>query len=305
MSITVRQGRTRRWTGTITNATNAALVNTYSGSETLTLTLWPVGTTNAVSLGSSSNAVWLNATAATTTITLFQDDTTNAAAGVYEAVVTVTTGGEVYDALPTLVTITPSRADTTWLVQPLEVAASWSGFSDLDEAEQVQLVESATDSIEQACNRTFALASYTETHDGDNQPRIWLRQRPVVSVTSVTVNNAAMNAADYTVDTRLGCIWHGAQGLSGPGRQRRPGWQSGVQNIVVTYTAGYSAIPASVKRAAIVQCKYLSDSSRASSVYEFESLGDYQYKRSSQAASTGLAPNVEQLIAPYVVSEPV
>jgi hypothetical protein len=303
MSITVRQGRTRRWTATITDATNTALVNTYSGSETLTLSMWPVGTTNAVSLGSSSNAVWLNATAATATVTLFQDDTTNAAAGVYEAVVTVTTGGEVYDALPTLVTITPSRADTGWLVQPLEVTASWSGFADLDAAEQIQLIEAASDSIEQACERTFARATYTDTFDGDNQPRLWLRNRPVVSVTSVTVNNAAMNAADYTVDTRLGCVWYGAQGWAGAGRQRRPGWQTGVQNIVVTYTAGYSAIPAPIKRAAIVQCKYLSDSSRASSVYEFESLGDYQYKRSSQSDSKGLAPNVEQLIAPYILTE--
>jgi hypothetical protein len=303
MSITVRQGRTRRWTATITNATNAALVNTYSGSETLTLSMWPVGTTNAVTLGSSSNAVWLNATAATATVTLFQDDTTNAAAGVYEAVVTVTTGGEVYDALPTLVTITPSRADTGWLVQPLEVTASWSGFADLDAAEQIQLIEAASDSIEQACECTFARATYTDTFDGDNQPRLWLRNRPVVSVTSVTVNNAAMNAADYTLDTRLGCLWYGAQGWAGVGRQRRPGWQAGVQNIVVTYTAGYAAIPAPIKRAAIVQCKYLSDSSRASSVYEFESLGDYQYKRSAQSDSKGLAPNVEQLIAPYVLTE--
>lgn len=302
MSITVRQGRTRRWTGTIRDASGNALVNTYTGSETLTLSLWPVGTTNAVTLSSSSNAAWLNATAGTFTATLFQTDTTNSV-GTFEAVVTVTTGGEIYDALPTLVVITPSRSDTTWLVQPLEVAASWPAFGDLDPAEQTSLIEAATDAIEQACGRSFALQTYTETYDGDNMPRLWLRNRPAGTISSVTANNSAIASGDYTVDARLGCLWWGSPGWAGTGRQRQPGWPAGVQNVTVTYTAGFATTPASVKRAAILTCRYLYDAAKSSGAYQSESLGDYSYTLAAPDAT--LPPAVVALIAPYAVNEPV
>jgi hypothetical protein len=296
-SIDVRQGRTRAWTGTVKDSAGNALTNTYSGSETLSVSLWPVGDTNASTLTTSS-VVWLNATSATVTITLTQADTAALAAGIYESNITVSAGGSIYDAFDSLVIVKPSKSNAAWLVQPLEVVASWAGFADLDDAEQIQLIEAATDSIESVCRRTFAPTTYTETYNGPGLPRLWLRQRPIISVTSVMLGSSVLAATDYTLDANLGCLWYGDDG-GGAGRHRS-GWQEGVQNITVVYRAGFSPIPASVKRAAIVQCKHLSDTSRASSVYQFESIGDYQYKRAEIGANAGLAPDVSNLLRGYI-----
>jgi hypothetical protein len=137
-SIDVRQGRTRAWTGTVKDSAGNALTNTYSGSETLSVSLWPVGDINASTLTTSS-VVWLNATNATVTITLTQADTAALSAGIYESNITVSAGGSTYDAFDSLVVVKPSKSNAAWLVQPLEVVASWAGFADLDDAEQIQL----------------------------------------------------------------------------------------------------------------------------------------------------------------------
>jgi hypothetical protein len=301
-SLIVRQGRTRRWTATLLNYAETAITSTYSGSETLTLVLWPVGTSTASTL-TTSGVAWLVAASGTVTITLTEADTTTLSAGTYEVNVTLASGGETYDAYSALVVIEAAKSQSGWLVDPLEVAASWSAFASLDYAEQAAIIEAASQSIEAYCRRAFAVTSYTETIDGTNKPRLWLTNRPVVSITSVTLDGSTLSASDYHVETGTGCLWRGAREYGYP--DHRMSWPIGVGNVVVVYSAGYSTIPAPVKRAAVVQCKYLSDTSRASSVYSYESIGDYSYKTATIGESSGqaLAPSVANLLATYVISE--
>lgn len=102
-----------------------------------------------------------------------------------------------------------------------------------------QLVASATDFIESACNRRFLQTTYTnELYDGanvDGSPKSYLilRNTPLASVSAIQYRTGAKSSpvwVDFQADTwqedlRLGVI--------------RVGLPSGFQNIRVSYVAGY------------------------------------------------------------------
>lgn len=114
------------------------------------------------------------------------------------------------------------------------------------------LIANASGMIEQYCNRTFALADYTETRNGRNTETLYLRQQPIVSVASLKINGIAVQASP---DTRTyGYVFDDQQlyirGASGSyGQQDR--FVRGVQNIVVQYSAGFATIPDDVAQACI------------------------------------------------------
>lgn len=120
-----------------------------------------------------------------------------------------------------------------------------------DDALLAKLVTSASAAVEQWCGRTFALTSYTETTNGRGGHCLILKNAPVVSVSSVTVDGVvippqpAVNQPGWVLDgNRLQ--------LAGSC------FTSGVQNVVVQYTAGYASTPANIAQATIdlVALKY-------------------------------------------------
>ncbi len=92
------------------------------------------------------------------------------------------------------------------------------------------LIASVTDVIEDIVG-VVVRRSFTETYSGQGGSAILLRRRPVVSVTSVTVNGTLVN--DYSVNP--------AGVLTRAGR-----WPAGADNITATYVAGRVAPSASV-----------------------------------------------------------
>lgn len=103
--------------------------------------------------------------------------------------------------------------------------------------------------------------TYTETYSGFGTPLLAIRNSPVLSIGSVSVQGSAIQASTgdnnpgYYIDPsgkflgiRLACVgpylgggdgWSGWQlGTSAAGRVG--GWPRGVNNIQVTYTAGYA-----------------------------------------------------------------
>lgn len=99
------------------------------------------------------------------------------------------------------------------------------------------------------CCQTFDLATYTERRDGTGNPRILLREQPVVSASSVTASGVALPASDgsstgYLVDGEgIGLV------MIGGGT-----FPKGVQNLVITYSAGYQrtgtdSLPGDLKNA--------------------------------------------------------
>lgn len=123
------------------------------------------------------------------------------------------------------------------------------------QSELQQCVSAASLYILRACAvDNFNAASYTQTFNGNNSFRLFLRNYPVTGVTSLVVNgtsiaqSSAWNAAGYIFDdTSLQLR---------PGTITFPNVQSGIfpwgiGNVVVSYTAGYESLPYDLVQAAV------------------------------------------------------
>lgn len=81
---------------------------------------------------------------------------------------------------------------------------------------------------------------------------------------------------DYEVDANKGLINYSS------------GFDSGVQNIFVTYTGGFSAVPDTIKQACCELVKFKFDQSKLDQNLKSESMGDYSYARVDPFTKEGL-----------------
>lgn len=104
--------------------------------------------------------------------------------------------------------------------------------------------------LERACGVNFESTTHTdEYHDGDGTSELLLDWPRVTAVTAASQRDdatwTALTAAELAelqpYDTGL-VYWDGAT------------WNRGRRNIKVTYTAGYTAVPSLIKRAALMIC---------------------------------------------------
>lgn len=136
-----------------------------------------------------------------------------------------------------------------------------------------QLILDVDAAVERQTGRNYTSAARTEKYDGDGTPFLQLRSFPVSSVSSVALVDAsgstsALAATDYRTDLNNGrlvlndpvqAFGGGASGYGGwfdayptPIYTRGwvNGWPVGFQNIIVTYTAGYTTVPDDLARMA-------------------------------------------------------
>jgi len=132
----------------------------------------------------------------------------------------------------------------------IKILLSISGSGEDDRLNEV--VDASDDIISRWCDRDFDSTAYTEYYDGTGTAVLVLRQYPIIgnpSEVNVDGNRdfAATTALtvsdDYIVET------NGAEGIlrlvSAPFQGTlEPVWPRGIQNIKVTYTAGYATLPA-------------------------------------------------------------
>ncbi len=120
-----------------------------------------------------------------------------------------------------------------------------------DDAMLSRLITAASAFIQSWLNRTFASASYTETRDGHGGQKLAFANYPVTAVASVMVDNVAILAAPDPTQAgyRFSFTMLYLNGYS---------FTRGFQNVVVSYTAGYSSTPFDVEQACIdlVSLKY-------------------------------------------------
>jgi uncharacterized phiE125 gp8 family phage protein len=106
------------------------------------------------------------------------------------------------------------------------------------------LIPNVSATIESFCNRVFASSAYTDTFNGNGGTKLFLRNGPVVSVSSVTCDGVAIVTAPSAIGA--GYMADDAQvylrGLCFP---------RGVQNVAVSYVAGYAVIPPDVVQVCI------------------------------------------------------
>lgn len=103
--------------------------------------------------------------------------------------------------------------------------------------------------LEKACGVNFESTGHDEWYDGDGSDYLQLKWPEVTAVTSITIDGTALSATqidpdDFSsglaIDTERGL-------LTLRGGQFTAGWS----NVNVVYTAGFTTVPALVKRAAL------------------------------------------------------
>jgi hypothetical protein len=88
------------------------------------------------------------------------------------------------------------------------------------------------------------LGALTETYDGNDSDRLLPHQFPIITVTGVTVDGIPIPQA--TSPTTAGFLWDSRRILL-----RGYRFNCGVQNVQLTYAAGYSSVPLDLRQAAI------------------------------------------------------
>jgi len=124
-----------------------------------------------------------------------------------------------------------------------------------------RIVEGLID--EHTGSRFDAVHTYTEAYDGDGTNTLILNNAPIVSVTSVSIDDVALQSSDYVVYSsgyiRLVSSNYGALDRAlGSGSV----FPVGRQNIDVVYTANAATVPAYVQLAAILAISELALISR-------------------------------------------
>ena len=119
-----------------------------------------------------------------------------------------------------------------------------SAFPTTDDALLANLVTAASQYIQTWLNRQIALADYLEVRDGTGGRRMQFACFPAVAVLSLTI--------DGQIIPRATSSW--AAGYSFSQTQlavRGCEFCRGAQNVIITYTAGYSTTPPEVAQACI------------------------------------------------------
>ena len=108
-----------------------------------------------------------------------------------------------------------------------------------------RLISQCSFAVGNFLNRNLLTQSYTESYDGNDSAALMLRQTPVTAVSALTVNGTAVQASSDGI-YRDGFAFDSNRLIMINRRFSR-----GMQNIRVTYTAGYASIPGDVEEAVI------------------------------------------------------
>ena len=119
-----------------------------------------------------------------------------------------------------------------------------AAFPTGDDALLTRLITASSQYIQTWLNRQITSADYLETRDGTGGDRLQFACFPVTAVLSLTIDGQAIPAA--TSSCMAGYSFSATQlSLSGYCYNR------GAQNVVVSYTAGYSTTPPEIAQACI------------------------------------------------------
>jgi hypothetical protein len=196
---------------------------------------------------------------------------TTASTGVYSAAYTTTMAGR-HVARWTATNITGGAAQERY-EQTFDVSAIAGSIIGLDEAktflritgsdddEQLRdVLEAASDMCERYTRKVWRRTTVTaEIHSGGVDV-LYLRQAPVVSVTTVVDTGVTLAATSYTIDLPTGRLFYGDTTYQG-------WWTPGQDNISVTYVTGPPSgiVPAYIRGGMLELVEHLWSSRRGGS----------------------------------------
>lgn len=217
--------------------TAGALAN--AGSVTLTITL-PDGTTTGPTVTSPSTGVYVASYVPTQTGRhVARWVATGANASAYTAVYNVVEAPET--------------------IVGLDEAKAFLNKASTADDEQIRFfLEVVSDVCERFTRKVWRRQTFTETHSTCDSDYLYLRNTPVISVTSVVVNGTAVT--DYVVDKRAGLLRRGTTLLE-------MDWEDAWQGTVVTYVAGPAdgVVPANIRQGCLLLLRHMWDTQRGGS----------------------------------------
>lgn len=147
----------------------------------------------------------------------------------------------------------------------------------------------------------FESANRTETYNGDGAAVLQLREWPVTTVTTVEERDRAgtwttLDADEYRVDTRTGQLYRlGATwgrivsdfigGGNNPAFGVSPAWSADPASVRVTYTGGYSTIPADIVAVVYMLIDYKLANAGGNPSATSETIGVYSVSTSGSSVT--------------------
>lgn len=113
-----------------------------------------------------------------------------------------------------------------------------------DDALLTSLVSRISANVQNWLNRNILSAAYTETLDGNGGFALVFKNYPVTAVTSLTIDTLVIPLAANS--TQSGFMWNADKIVLNGYRFTRA-----MQNVVVSYAAGYATVPADLEEAVI------------------------------------------------------
>jgi len=155
------------------------------------------------------------------------------------------------------------------------------------------LLEAASDWVKLYTRKDFTSAAYTEKYDGQGTFDMFLNQTPVTDVATVIIDyqdGTTPTTIDNTADDQF--LYDGETGelkFHPNSTADITYFPFGFQNITVTYTAGYAALPEAITEAVcqIAAALYGMGSSSQNPAFESEKMGDYAYKLRNDLTKEG------------------
>ena len=173
------------------------------------------------------------------------------------------------------------------------LASAQAWIPSLDATTGARLITTASTSIQKWLGYQIASASYTRTFNGRGNTRIFVPDVPITAVTSVAVGAMSIPAGTSTTS---GYFFDAASiMLSGYA------FACGVQNVAISYAAGYATTPDDVEQACLDFIAMILD--RKVRVADAAALsaasGSVKYDDLSRAPMVLPAP-IRALLQPYV-----
>lgn len=184
--------------------------------------------------------------------------------------------------------------------------------------------------VRRHCRNDFVSVAATEYHDGTGEPELLLPRRPVTAVAGVWVDTLGAHGqaagafgdetewaigTDFTLRSLVEHVRNDGVLLSLRGGNKRwaavPGqghWPAGLGNVKVTYTAGWTSVPADVVLAVhqLAAAVWQQAAAGKTGPLRSETIGRYSYELMTGAdqSAAGLdLTGVRNLLAPYVLTD--
>jgi hypothetical protein len=147
----------------------------------------------------------------------------------------------------------------------------------------------------------FESANRTETYNGDGSAVLQLREWPITTLTTVEERDRAgtwttLDADEYRVDTRTGQLYRlGATwgrivsdfigGGNNPAFGVSPAWSADPASVRVTYTGGYTTIPADIVAVVYMLIDYKLANAGGNPSATSETIGVYSVSTSGSSVT--------------------